>query len=120
MNTFEFTQNYIDVPVIPLRGLVVFPEMVLHFDVGRKKSIAALKNAMNSSNRVFLVCQKDLSVDEPSFDDLYNIGVICSIKQMIKIPNSDNLRVVVEGEQRASLAAFSQTKPFIMGNVFVL
>ena len=81
MNTFEFTQNYIDVPVIPLRGLVVFPEMVLHFDVGRKKSIAALKNAMNSSNRVFLVCQKDPSVDEPSFDDLYNIGVICSIKQ---------------------------------------
>lgn len=120
MNTFEFTQNYIDVPVIPLRGLVVFPEMVLHFDVGRKKSIAALKNAMNSSNRVFLVCQKDPSVDEPSFDNLYNIGVICSIKQMIKIPNSDNLRVVVEGEQRASLAAFSQTKPFIMGNVFVL
>ena len=120
MNTFEFNENYIDIPVIPLRGLVVFPEMVLHFDVGRKKSISALKDAMNTSNKVFLVCQRDPSVDDPNIDDLYNIGIICSIKQMIKIPNSDNLRVVVEGESRASLVAFSQTRPFIMGNVFVL
>ncbi len=92
-----------NIPVIPLRGLVIFPEMVLHFDVGRSKSIAALKSAMNNDQKVFLVCQKDASVDDPDIDDIYDIGVVCNIKQMLKIPNSNNLRVVVEGEERAAL-----------------
>lgn len=103
--------NYIDMPVVPLRGLVVFPEMVLHFDVGRKKSIAAIKEAMKAGSEIFLVCQKDASVDDPSIDDIYDIGVICSVKQMVKIPNSDNLRVVVKGRTRASIAAFVQSRP---------
>ena len=120
MDNKIMNENYIDLPVVPLRGLVVFPEMVLHFDVGRKKSVAAIKNAMKSGDKVFLVAQKDPSVDEPSIDDLYEIGVICSIKQMIKIPNSENLRVVVEGEKRASLFAFSQLRPFITGTVRVI
>lgn len=120
MDNEIMNENYIDLPVVPLRGLVVFPEMVLHFDVGRKKSVAAIKNAMKSGDKVFLVAQKDPSVDEPSIDDLYEIGVICSIKQMIKIPNSENLRVVVEGVKRASLFAFSQLRPFITGTVRVI
>lgn len=120
MDNEIMNENYIDLPVVPLRGLVVFPEMVLHFDVGRKKSVAAIKNAMKSGDKVFLVAQKDPSVDEPSIDDLYEIGVICSIKQMIKIPNSENLRVVVEGEKRAILFAFSQLRPFITGTVCVI
>ncbi len=120
MDNEIMNENYIDLPVVPLKGLVVFPEMVLHFDVGRKKSVAAIKNAMKSGDKVFLVAQKDPSVDEPSIDDLYEIGVICSIKQMIKIPNSENLRVVVEGEKRASLFAFSQLRPFITGTVRVI
>lgn len=72
LNTFE---NIIELPVIPLRGLVVFPEMVLHFDVGRKKSIAAIKSAMNSNQKIFLVCQRDASVDDPSVDELFATGV---------------------------------------------
>lgn len=107
-------------PVIPLRGLVVFPEMMLHFDVGRKKSISALKHAMNSNQKVFLVAQRDAAIDEPNIDDLYSVGVICTIKQLVKIPNSDNVRVVVEGNERGALIAFSQFKPFIMGTIDVL
>lgn len=106
-----------DIPIVPLRGLVVFPEMVLHFDVGRKKSVSAIKTAMRSGSKVFLVCQRDPSVDDPGIDDLYETGVICSIKQTIRIPNSNNLRVVVEGENRAHLFALTQSRPFLSGSL---
>lgn len=120
MENFEYINDLMSMPVIPLRGLVVFPEMVLHFDVGRKKSISALKHAMNSNQKVFLVAQRDAAVDEPNIDDLYSVGVICTIKQLIKIPNSDNVRVVVEGNERGALIAFSQFKPYIMGTIDAL
>lgn len=110
--------SYLDIPVVPLRGLVVFPEMVLHFDVGRKKSVNAIKTAMRASNKIFLVAQRDPSVDEPGIEDLYETGVICSIKQTIRIPNSDNLRVVVEGEQRARLMELTQIRPYLIGSLF--
>lgn len=119
MNDFMDNNNnsISDIPIVPLRGLVVFPEMVLHFDVGRKKSVSAIKTAMRSGNKVFLVCQRDPSVDDPSIDDLYETGVICSIKQTIRIPNSNNLRVVVEGENRAHLFALTQSRPFLSGSL---
>lgn len=120
MNEFDILENIIELPVIPLRGLVVFPDMVLHFDVGRKKSVVALKNAMQNNQKVFLVCQKDASIDAPDFDDIYNIGVICNIKQMVRIPNSENLRVVVEGAERGTLIALCQTKPFVSASVSVI
>lgn len=113
-------ENIIDLPLIPLRGLVVFPDMQLHFDVGRKKSISALKNAMSSNQKVFLVCQKDAGVDEPGINDLYEIGVVCNILQMIRIPNSENLRVVVEGVERGALMTLTQTKPFINATVEII
>ena len=87
---------FLELPIIPLRGIVVFPKMVLHFDVGRRKSVKALQKAMDDDQRVFLVCQKDASVDEPNIDDMYVTGVICNIRQMMRIPGSDNMRVVVE------------------------
>ena len=105
----------LEMPVIPLRGLVVFPQMVLHFDVGRKKSVKALQKAMDEDQKVFLVCQKDASVDEPSIEDVYETGVVCTIRQMMRIPGSENLRVVVEGEQRATLYSFTTVKPYITG-----
>lgn len=105
----------LEMPVIPLRGLVVFPQMVLHFDVGRKKSVKALQKAMDEDQKVFLVCQKDASVDEPSIEDVYETGVVCTIRQMMRIPGSENLRVVVEGEQRATLYSFTTVKPYISG-----
>lgn len=120
MNEFYSNQNTYELPVIPLRGLVVFPDMVLHFDVGRKKSVEALRDAMQANQRVFLVCQKDASVDDPNINDVYEIGVICAVKQMIRIPNSDNLRVVVEGIQRGRVTGFSQNKPFVSAVIDVI
>lgn len=110
----EFNE-FMHMPIVALRGLTVFPGMNLHFDVGRKKSIAALKNAMNNDQRIFLVTQKDAGVNEPELDDLYEVGVVCEIKQMIKIPNSPNLRVAVEGLCRGDLITIIQPKPFLVG-----
>ena len=97
MDNYIDLNNFEDIPVVPLRGLVVYPNMTLHFDVGRKKSVRALKTAMEKNQKVFLVCQKDASVDEPDLADIFEVGVFCQIKQMMRIPNSENLRVVVEG-----------------------
>lgn len=114
----ESNENlFLELPIIPLRGIVVFPKMVLHFDVGRKKSIKALQKAMDDDQKVFLVCQKDASVDEPNIDDMYDVGVICTIRQMMRIPGSENMRVVVEGDERATLYSFTSVKPYIGGLV---
>ncbi|WP_448904589.1 endopeptidase La [Eubacterium sp.] len=103
MNSYIDLNNFEDVPVVPLRGLVVYPNMNLHFDVGRKKSIAALNEAMDTHQMIFLVSQIDSAIEDPTERDVFEVGVICKIKQMIKIPNSSNLRVIVEGVSRASI-----------------
>ncbi len=108
---------YKNIPTVALRGIVVFPGMRLHFDVGRKKSIEAVKEAMNSDQKIFLVTQKDVSVNDPSREDLYNIGVIATVKQVIKAPESDFMRVVVEGVCRASVDSFNEFSPFISADV---
>ena len=113
-NIIDLTE-FMEIPVIPLRGLVLFPKMNLHFDVGRKKSIAALKYAMNKNQRILLVAQRDASVDNPKLEDVFEIGVICNIKQLVRLPNSSNLRVVVEGVSRASIVTLVQEKPFLVG-----
>lgn len=107
-------QGLIMLPLVALRGLVVFPNMTLHFDVGRKKTIAALNYSMANNEKVVLVTQKDSAVDEPVFDDLYKVGVVCSVKQMIRIPNSKNMRVIVEGLYRCSLVEMMSTKPYYL------
>lgn len=94
---------YKTVPAIPLRGLVVYPGMTLHFDVGRKKSIKALNTAMENDQLIFLVAQTDPSIDDPTGDDVFGVGVVCEVRQMMKIPNSTNYRVIVKGIQRATL-----------------
>jgi len=111
------TSSYSALPVVALRGIVVFPSMSLHFDVGRKKSIEALQSAMENDQRVFLVTQKDASVDDPKVDDIFSIGVVCTIKQMIRIPNSNNLRVMVEGEKRGELISMIKNKPYLLAMV---
>jgi ATP-dependent Lon protease len=98
-------------PLLPLRGLVIFPYMVLHFDVAREKSIAALEEAMGSDQQIFLVSQKDVSVDMPEPDELYRVGTISRIKQVLKLPG-DTIRVLVEGEARARIEEFTQAEPF--------
>lgn len=87
-------------PMIPLRGLTVFPNMVLHFDIGREKSINALEKAMIMNQHIFLSSQKDENLDLPTPEDFYQIGVVGKIKQMLKLPG-DSIRVLVEGLSRA-------------------
>jgi ATP-dependent Lon protease len=90
------------VPLLPLRGLLVYPTMVLHLDVGRDKSVQALEKAMVEDHLIFLTMQKDMDIDEPEEEDLYKIGTLTKVKQMLKLPNG-TIRVLVEGVQRAKL-----------------
>ncbi len=99
-------------PLIPLRGLSVFPHMVLHFDVGRDKSIKALEEAMLKEQLIFLSTQKDIDVDLPTHDDYYQLGTVSKIKQMLKLPG-DAIRVLVEGVARARIVEIEQETPFI-------
>lgn len=104
-------------PVVALRGLVVFPDMRLHFDVGRSKSVAALKAAMSGNQEVFLIAQKNIIDEDPTMDELYRIGVVASVKQVLKLQGSENVRVAVEGLRRAKLMEISMDKPFLQGTV---
>ncbi|MEH7343687.1 endopeptidase La [Bacillus sp. JJ1532] len=93
------------VPLLPLRGLLVYPTMVLHLDVGREKSVQALEKAMVDDHLIFLTTQKEISIDEPAEEDLYQIGTLTRVKQMLKLPNG-TIRVLVEGLKRAQIIEF--------------
>ena len=99
------------VPVLPLRGLLVFPTMVLHVDVGRERSVAALEQALLEDNIVFLATQKDMGVEEPGQDDLHKIGTLAYVKQMLKLPNGI-IRVLVEGLERAQWKSYEEDEKF--------
>lgn len=105
-----------ELPLLPLRGLTVFPYMILHFDVGRVKSIKALEEAMINNQLIFLVTQRDAKNDSPNADDVYRIGTISKVKQLLKLPG-DTIRVLVEGISRAEISDFTQTEPFFMAEV---
>ncbi len=99
------------IPMLAMRGLVVFPNVVMHFDVSREKSEAALKAAMNAGKLIFLTAQKDISIENPEIDDLFRIGVVAEIRQIIKTP--DNItRVLIEGKYRAKIMNIIQDEPF--------
>ncbi len=98
-------------PLLPLRGLTVFPYMILHFDVGRPKSMKALEEAMLNNQLIFLVTQKDATNDEPNENDIYKVGTISKVKQLLKIPG-DTIRVLVEGVSRAEIGKLTQSDPF--------
>ena len=85
-----------EMPVLALRGLVLFPNMILHFDVGREKSVLALNEAINSNRKIFLVAQQDLSADDPGQEELYQVGVVAEARQIIRI-QAETLRVLVDG-----------------------
>ncbi|MDR1778394.1 MAG: endopeptidase La [Clostridiales Family XIII bacterium] len=98
-------------PMIPLRGLSIFPSMVLHFDIGREKSISALEKAMVRDQIVFLAAQKDAETDLPTIDDFYRVGTIARIKQMLKLPG-DSIRVLVEGISRGVIVGMVHEVPY--------
>ncbi|QXE18634.1 endopeptidase La [Clostridium sp. 001] len=106
-------------PLIPLRGITVFPYMVLHFDVGRKKSILALEEAMLVDQKIFLTAQKEAKIEEPEEEDIFETGTICNIKQILKLPG-DTVRVLVEGETRAVLKECISKDPFFKVEVEIL
>ena len=101
----------IRLPLIPLRGITIFPNMVLHFDVGREKSIAAINKAMMNNEDIFLVAQNEIEQDEPEIDDIRSIGTISKIKQIIKLPG-DTMRVLVEGKVRGKIIKYFDNDDF--------
>ena len=109
----------LNLPVLALRGLTVFPDLTLSFDVEREISIYALDSAMEGDKRIFLVTQRDISTAKPQEADLYQVGTVCHILQIIKTSDS-TVRVIVEGEQRAKIHRLWQVKPFLQANVELL
>lgn len=110
------TEKEKTIPLLPLRGLLVYPTMVLHLDVGREKSIQALENAMVDDHLIFLTTQKDISIDEPTEEDLYQVGTLTRVKQMLKLPNG-TIRVLVEGLKRAEITAFYDDTAFFSAEI---
>lgn len=105
MEVSDMADKEIIVPLLPLRGLLVYPTMVLHLDVGRDKSVQALEKAMVDNHLIFLTTQQDIALDEPGEEDLYPIGTLTKVKQMLKLPNG-TIRVLVEGLNRAEVITF--------------
>lgn len=99
-------------PLIPLRGLTIFPNMVIHFDVGREKSKEAIEVAMKADGDIFLAPQKDLEIDEPKKSDVNKIGTIANIKQIVKLPN-DVFRVLIEGKEKGKILKFKNKKSYL-------
>ncbi|HLR08546.1 MAG TPA: endopeptidase La [Bacillota bacterium] len=96
-----------ELPLLPLRGLLIFPSMVLHLDVGRDKSVAALEKAMMGDQIIFLVAQKKVSLNEPTPEDIYRVGTLAKVKQMLKLPNGTH-RVLVEGIKRGEIIQYQE------------
>ena len=106
----------ITMPALAIRGLVIFPNVVVHFDVTRETSEAALRAAMNDNKLIFITSQRDDCFDEPDINDLYQVGVVAEIRQMLK--GTDNvLRVLAEGKYRAKLIDILQYEPYLVANV---
>ncbi|MGE7943937.1 endopeptidase La [Lysinibacillus xylanilyticus] len=115
MVTIQKTTN---VPLLPLRGLLVYPSMVLHIDVGRNRSVAALEQAMLEDQLIVLVTQKEMHDEQPDEQDLYTIGTIAYVKQMLKLPNG-TLRILVEGVARASWSNYQALEKYTVVDIDV-
>lgn len=115
-NTVEIENTNKVMAMIPLRGITVFPNMVIHFDVGREKSIKALEEAMVKDQEIFLVSQREAKTEEPDEEDVYKVGSVCIIKQLLKLPG-DTVRVLVEGKYKAKILSYEQNEPFFKVNI---
>lgn len=112
----EKLTNIKELPVLPLKGLVVFPEMILHFDVGRKRSKAAIDAAMSEEQEIFVTAQSDPSVNIPKLKDIYRIGTICKITQIVNTKD-DIIRVTIQGKSRAYIKEVTNDVPCIFANI---
>ena len=112
----KITRNVSVLPAIALRGLVVFPNNIVHFEVGRAKSIAAIEAAMHANSNIFLIAQKDMETEEPTAQDLYAYGVISEIKQVLRV-SEDLVKVLVEGKSRAKLLDLDASGKYLQADV---
>lgn len=110
------SERLMALPLIPLRGISIFPNMIIHFDVGREKSKAAIEAAMEKQTDIFLATQKDYEIEDPEIGDIYNIGTICKVKQIIKLPN-DVIRVLVEGLDRGEIKELDSSEEYLKVSV---
>ncbi len=108
--------DHIMMPALALRGLTVFPQLTLHFDVGREASIKALEAAMAENRTIFLVTQRDVTVENPEGKDLYNVGTIADVKQILRLPEN-SVRVMVEGRSRGRMTSLVSTEPYLTAEV---
>lgn len=104
------------IPTLALRGLTVYPEMLVHFDVGRDSSVQALEEAMSSSEPIFLVAQKDMRVEKPEEKDLFRMGTISNVRQILRLPGK-SIRVMVEGVSRGRMETLLKTEPYLVAQV---
>tara|TARA_Y100000748_G_scaffold153156_1_gene128067 strand:+ start:2392 stop:4746 length:2355 start_codon:yes stop_codon:yes gene_type:complete len=109
-------ENRIEIPVLALRDVVVYPHMVIPLFVGREKSIRCLEAAMDNDKQIFLAAQKDASVDEPESEDIYNVGTIATILQLLKLPDG-TVKVLVEGSVRGQVERYEQSEPYFVATV---
>ena len=114
--TIKVERKELHLPTIALRGLVVFPNNLVHFEVGREKSIAAVEWAMANNSNVFLVAQKEMETSEPTQQDLYTYGVVAEVKQVLRV-SGDLVKVLVEGKYRAKLSALDASGDFLLSEV---
>ena len=114
--TIKVERKKLHLPTIALRGLVVFPNNVVHFEVGREKSIAAVEWAMANNSNVFLVAQKSMDTTEPQQADLFSYGVVAEVKQVLRV-SGDLVKVLVEGKYRAKLSALDASGDFLLSEV---
>lgn len=112
----NYTTQKRELPLIPLRGMSIFPHMVIHFDVGRDKSINALEEAMLDDSLILLCTQINPKTDEPDIDDFYHIGTVSKVKQMLKLPGG-SIRVLVEGINRGKVNNILETKPYFKAEI---
>lgn len=106
-------------PMVALRGMTIMPEMVVHFDVSREKSIAAIQEAMEGDQKIFLVAQRSIETDDPTQEDVYEVGTVGTIKQIMKLPKHI-VRVLVSGETRGILKQLQQDTPYLRADVEVI
>ena len=107
----DYNKNISTLPLLPLRGISVFPGMMVNFDVERAFSVAALNAAIGAEQEIFLVTQKEIATAVPKANDLYDIGTVCTIHQVLKIPGSNIVKVMVEGKCRARAMSIEESRP---------
>ncbi len=108
--------DLLELPVLPLRDVVVFPHMVIPLFVGREKSVQALESAMKSDKQILLVAQKEAAIDSPAAKDVYDVGCVATILQMLKLPDG-NVKVLVEGVQRARVLKYTDGDDMLLAEV---